>query len=253
MAEEIIKLSKEGIEISYRKYLADTASGLVLYLIGFGIYFWGDFTFINSHRELSTWLSAFLAVILFFLSTAIGGALSGISWIFLGNLTTNLYIYLYSCKFKNSGIWNKVVNRLNYRNYKRYQFEKYSIFFSLTHDNWHSFYHGLSKLYRFSHSSNRKVDLNIEAVVGGVTFFRNMSFIAMTSSIIFFFLGSFSLGIIFNVLFLLIIFFGTCEENYVINNTLQYTWIFLLDKINPEDINGDFNKIQKLLLSEDTK
>lgn len=253
-----IEISKDGLKIPYRWFMADTASGLSLYLIVYAVYIWGGFDFMDSYKsninKIGESTGIFLFIILFFLATAFGGILSAISWFLLGNSTTRFYRKMFSCRFeKEKNWWHRFMVWINSRNYRRYQFETYKSFFGLTKDNWEKFYFSLGRVYRFSGSVRKKIDLNLDSVAGGISYIRNMLIVSGSAFLFCIYHTDFSNACILLLVSIFLFFLGAVEENYHINNIFQITYIYLVNKIEPEEINGDFTKIQKLLLVDDTK
>ena len=85
---ESIQLSKEGISISYYRYITESSIGLVLYLSGYLVLKYIDnnhdlpFFQILEKSPIENKVGIFIIVLL--TSTAVGSAISGLGYFFLG-------------------------------------------------------------------------------------------------------------------------------------------------------------------------
>ena len=91
---EKIELSKDGLKVSYLRFLSDSAGGYIIILVLL-LSFYRNYPIfsieLQNYRPLvSNDVKLFILVLLFFLSTPLGLMLNGISWFFLGCLTIKL-------------------------------------------------------------------------------------------------------------------------------------------------------------------
>ena len=242
-----IEFGKDGIKLSYRKYIANTATGFVFYLLIFAIttfYFseWASKYFGNIKTESAT----FLLVALFLLATAIGEFISGLSWTLLAIIILPFYKWMFECKFKNRSL----VNFLNEKTYIVFRFEEYRDFFGLTKENWYAFYKGLTTVLEFSVPLKQKMITDTERIDSNGEFTRNLAFYALVIFIWSALAGYWVEAIISFVSTLLCFLIVACEKNYVVNKTFYYSYVYLLNKIEKSEIEGKFIKVQKILLED---
>jgi hypothetical protein len=85
-----VEISKEGIKLSYLRFMSDSAPGyLVLLLLGLAYLRGRSLPFLESAvsaSQLGTEAKIFFFVLLFLLATPMGLMLNGISWYLIGNL-----------------------------------------------------------------------------------------------------------------------------------------------------------------------
>jgi hypothetical protein len=94
MAEPAFEISKEGIKLSYSRFLADTASGLAFILLGVAAYYLPllgkslqDYLASgNMTLKMGSEVKVLAAVSLFFLATPIGLLVNATGWFLLGPL-----------------------------------------------------------------------------------------------------------------------------------------------------------------------
>src|SRR5213075_4450 len=84
-------ITKDGIQIPYRRFLADSAAGFLIVLIACLSYYWplGGFAAWHGHASLSmpTEVRILIFVLLFVLATPLGFAVNAASWFMVEQAT----------------------------------------------------------------------------------------------------------------------------------------------------------------------
>jgi hypothetical protein len=242
-----IEFGKDGIKLSYRKYIANTATGFVFYLLIFGAttFYFPEWA-VKHFGSVKTETATFLLVALFLLATAIGEFISGLSWIFLAIFVLPFYKWMFERKFKNKSF----VNLLNEKNYIVFRFEEYKDFFGLTKQNWYAFYKGLTTVFECSIPLKQKIITETERIDSNGEFTRNLAFYSIVILICSVLTGCWVEAIVSFVSTLFCFLIIACEKNYVVNKTFYYSYIYLLNKIEPREIDGKFINVQTIMLKE---
>ncbi|GHT36870.1 hypothetical protein AGMMS49574_29170 [Bacteroidia bacterium] len=165
----MLKVNKDGIEISHSRYLSDNSTGLIVILNLIILSHFDSFKFINDFFENKSAIEVFAIFLLFLLATSLGLIVSFLSYFFL----ELIYICL-------EWIWWKF-------NFPLFpiQFKQKFYYLVETHDikykNWHS------KLVVFEDELlNIKVDINRFLIQRGTRILlRNISFILLVNYILF--------------------------------------------------------------------
>jgi hypothetical protein len=207
----MIKIDKEGIEISHNRYLTDTSTGwLILLNIALLVFFdiiKTDFL-VNENEKILT-INISIVILAFLLSTSIGLVISFISWLLL----EGIYVEVIERS------WWKSKYILSFLQLEK-DFAKIEVDCHLTYDNWHS-----SLIEYEEKLTKAKCDLSTFQIQRGLRILiRNISFILIINSIIFFIMANWASGVVFFLLFAILLFISGSIGFYS-NLGLTYKYI----------------------------
>ncbi|CAK8723262.1 hypothetical protein GCAAIG_12995 [Candidatus Electronema halotolerans] len=170
-----IQISKDGLRLSYQRYLADSAAGFLVILIvllalnkGVPLPFLGHS--LESLTTLSKDTKVFVFLITFLLATPLGLTINGLSWFFLG-----------WCKLYSIDIWLKSPEKYFnpfFPTKKSFRYKKLVTFFFNNNQLSGKIYE-VSEQYQDYLSIFFKDRIRLEHVTGLSQFARNVSFISV--------------------------------------------------------------------------
>lgn len=165
-----VELSKDGIKISYMRFLSDTSAGyiLILFLV---LTRGGEIAAKLPQSAVTEAAGVFVFLLLFVLATPLGLAINAVSWFALGGLQIRLQCLIYQ--------W-KPLFRFIRREYRLPHAEELLAIDRASTESWYD-RSQLAKqtLYAFYPG----VTSDLEHVRGIRTLFRNLSFLALTFGI----------------------------------------------------------------------
>jgi hypothetical protein len=191
----MIKISKDGIEVSHNRYLTDSSTGLIFYLNivllnKFSIFKVVFLSNVIDKNFLST--DIFIVVLLFFLVTTFGLIISVLSWTFL----EHIYVRFFE-KF-----WWENKYPLKFIQFAS-KFTDIISSMRISYSNWHS-----SIVIAEEYLELNGININRFLIQRGVrVFIRNLSFLLVLNAILFLFKSTLLCSLISlccSILFLLI-------------------------------------------------
>jgi hypothetical protein len=172
MTDQNIELSKEGIKISYLRFLSDSAAGQIVILIAVLAYYFPVFgppvqQAIKS--GISTEVKILVVVLLVLLSSPLGLAINAASWFLLSWLQVGLQHYW----FKEQK-W--LARTLCKHTREEFQTELTKNYFNLSERNW---YARTQLIKQTLHIYRPYIINSLDHIRGIRTLFRNISFLAL--------------------------------------------------------------------------
>jgi hypothetical protein len=254
---ENIEFSRNGIKVSYLRFLSDSAIGFIVVLIAIVSYYYPIFgiTLQNIPHEflkidipvtISSEVKIFVFILVFLLATPLGLIINALSWIFLGSIR----IYLIGMFFDKRFF---ITNYLNDSTNKAFSFINVSEFFDIDKENFYctsSYFEEIFDIYCPDISNS------IDYVRGLARFSGSIAFLAIvfiivelfacvnygSSWILYLILYSFVIFIVFIIISSLIYF-------YLYSSILFKISIISLKKGSIENIKGDIKKITECLIA----
>lgn len=234
IANKDLEISKDGIKLSYSRFLSDISAGLIILIASIAYYY-------PLISKIPTNLQIFVFVLLFLLSMPLGLAVNTISWIILGSLAYKFEVFWFNKNWffiKNSKIL--------------FEFDICKEFFNLNKDNWIFITRRFEIILIICYPDHIE---RFDYIEGIKIFFRNAGFLSFIFIIFLVPDGKMSVLILLSVILLII---SSIMSFYRYLAILNYAYILCL-KFNHNkenkikcDINkmkGDINKIIDHLLS----
>lgn len=174
MSDQSIELSREGIKLSYLRFLSDSAAGQIVILVGILAYYYPIFGTPLKHSlvsEMSTEVRILVLVMLFLLSTPLGLAINALSWFLLSPVQLRLQAFW----FRGGLLFNKKL----FKNLEdEFRSEQSKAYFKLSEHNWYA----RSQLVKQSlHTFLPSIPNSLDHIRGMRTLFRNISFLSLVS------------------------------------------------------------------------
>lgn len=172
MSDQSIELSREGIKLSYLRFLSDSAAGQIVILVGILAYYYPIFGTPLKHglvSEMSTEVKILVMVMLFLLSTPLGLAINALSWFLLSPVQLRLQGFWFS-----GGL---ILGKKLFKNLEdEFRSEQSKAYFKLSGDNWYA----RSQLVKQSlHIFFPNIPNSLDHIRGMRTLFRNISFLSL--------------------------------------------------------------------------
>lgn len=171
MAEKI-KVSKEGIEIAYRRFLSDSGAGFIILLILILAYYYPvlGIPLKNTHLSemfypLPPELIIFICILLFVLASPLGLATNALSYFIFYSLTLRLEEYCYD----SNSLFIKPTKEI-------YHFEELKSFFRLKKDQW---YENAFEIEMVMETHHPELMEPISWLKGTHIFFRNVAILSL--------------------------------------------------------------------------
>lgn len=202
MPDQNIELSKEGIKISYLRFLSDSAAGQIVILLGLAAYYFPIFGAPLRETytaECSTEVKILVIVLLVLLSSPLGLSINATSWFLLSWVQiwlqqywfkrkfllrclfkTVLYVYHRSKRSWLRRLWFKIRFLFKIKLFKtiraEFQVEKSKRYFHLSNENW---YERSQLIKQTLHIYHPNIPVALEHIRGIRTLFRNISFLSL--------------------------------------------------------------------------
>ena len=172
MTDQNIELSKEGVKISYLRFLSDSAAGQIVILIAVLAYYFpvfGQPVQRATTSGISTEVKLLVAVLLVFLSSPLGLAINATSWFLLSWLQVGLQHYWFNER-------NWLARSLCKHTREEFQTELTKKYFDLSEGDW---YARTQLIKQTLHIYRPYIINSLDHIRGIRTLFRNISFLAL--------------------------------------------------------------------------
>lgn len=250
---ENIAISKDGIEVSYLRYLSDSAAGFIVILIATASYFYPIFGFtlqeyFKIYIPVSSEMKIFIFLLLFLLSTPMGLIINATSWLLLGSLQIFIISFCVDEKYFTKSI--KKVHKFyccGINNTSKYcRITNMSEFFSITKEN---FYCISSYFEHFLEIYYPNIINPIAYVKGLCRLLRNMAFLSIICIILSLIVAGFNIIIIYLfIIFIALILVSGATYFHYYTLVLLKTYILCLKSAAAKPENGNIEEITNCLL-----
>lgn len=230
-----IEFSQEGIKISYRRFLSDSAAGYIVILIAilsFNVPIFGE------HRQISSYIifdpntKIFLFILIFLLATPLGLAINSSSWMFLGRLrivSTEILWYEKS-ESQTKSIKNLFLSFFDifiHNTKKSLLFKETKPFYGFKKESFLDHYRLIEDTLSIHHPDIKE---SITSSQGLFILFRNIAFLLIIyfGYVFIYFIKVGNLPISFENIIILIIFFIFIIINYLESMIYYYLSILLM-------------------------
>ncbi|HEX8844315.1 MAG TPA: hypothetical protein VF791_06710 [Pyrinomonadaceae bacterium] len=206
MPNQNIELSKEGIKISYLRFLSDSAAGQIVILVSLAAYYFPIFG--TSLREtypadFSTEVKILVIILLVLVSSPLGLSINATSWYTLSWLQIKLQRFWFERKFLFKIELFKTIH-------EEFQIERSKDYFHLSKENWYA----RSQLIKETlHIYHPNIPASLEHIRGIRTLFRNISFLSLVFFILSLLIRWHNSTLSSPIFFIL---FGTCLTLFVV-------------------------------------